>query len=38
MFPTDYDFKSSIESTSTKTNAQNKVGRNMKFDLLKRDL
>lgn len=32
MFPTDYNFKNSIESTSTKTNAQNSVGRNMRFD------
>ncbi|MBE6080176.1 MAG: DUF2634 domain-containing protein [Veillonella sp.] len=36
MFPTDYDFKETIESTSTKTNAQNKVGRNMKFDFAKK--
>ena len=32
MFPTDYNFTNSIQSTATATNAQNKVGRSFKFD------
>ena len=32
MFPTDYNFTNSIQSTKTATNAQHKVGRSFKFD------
>ena len=32
MFPKDYNFTNSIQSTATVTNAQHKVGRSFAFD------
>ena len=32
MFPKDYNFTNSIQSTATATNSQHKVGRSFKFD------
>ena len=32
MFPTDYNFTNSIQSTATATNAQHSVGRSFAFD------